>query len=84
MAFVSSSASIAALAFLFMTALFPNLIVSSIADDLSLSVYEASSSLATLKNMSLIALLGLPFVFAYTAVIYWTFWGKVQLGEHSY
>ena len=28
--------------------------------------------------------IGMPFVLAYTSVIYWTFRGKVQLGENSY
>jgi cytochrome d ubiquinol oxidase subunit II len=26
----------------------------------------------------------MPIVLAYTAVVYWTFRGKVKLGEHSY
>lgn len=83
-AFVSSSATIGAFAFLFMTALFPNLVVSSSNAAHSLTIWNAASSTATLMNMFIIACLGLPFVLAYTAVIYWTFWGKVRLGEHSY
>jgi cytochrome d ubiquinol oxidase subunit II len=31
-----------------------------------------------------IAFLGMPFVLAYTAVIYWVFRGKVELGSQSY
>jgi cytochrome d ubiquinol oxidase subunit II len=27
---------------------------------------------------------GMPAVLAYTAAVYWTFRGKVQLDEHSY
>jgi cytochrome d ubiquinol oxidase subunit II len=34
--------------------------------------------------MLVIAILGMPFVLAYTAVIYWVFRGKVQLGKFSY
>jgi len=34
--------------------------------------------------MLIIALVGMPFVVAYTAIIYWTFRGKVRLDEHSY
>jgi cytochrome d ubiquinol oxidase subunit II len=34
--------------------------------------------------MRTIAIVGMPFVLAYTAVIYWTFRGKVQLGKFSY
>jgi cytochrome d ubiquinol oxidase subunit II len=34
--------------------------------------------------MLLIAVIGMPCVLAYTAVIYWTFRGGVKLGDHSY
>ena len=29
-------------------------------------------------------LIGMPFVIAYTGIIYWAFRGKVRLDEHSY
>jgi cytochrome bd-type quinol oxidase subunit 2 len=32
----------------------------------------------------LIVAIGLPFVLTYTAAIYWTFRGKVVVGEDSY
>ncbi len=32
----------------------------------------------------MIALIGAPLVLAYTALVYWTFRGKVQIDEHSY
>ena len=38
----------------------------------------------TLRLMLVIAVLGLPFVLAYTATIYWVFRGKVQVGKFSY
>ncbi|MGZ8869197.1 MAG: cytochrome d ubiquinol oxidase subunit II, partial [Thermoanaerobaculia bacterium] len=65
-------------------ALHPNLLVSSLNDQWSLTLYNAASSQTTLKIMAIIAGLGMPFVLTYTAVIYWTFRGKVQIGEHSY
>ena len=34
--------------------------------------------------MRLIAILGIPFVLAYTAAIYWVFRGKVKSGTRSY
>jgi cytochrome d ubiquinol oxidase subunit II len=34
--------------------------------------------------MLLIALIGMPAVLSYTALVYWTFRGKVRLDEHSY
>ncbi len=83
-AFASSSATIAALTFLFGVALFPDLIHSSLNPDWSLNVYNAASSPKTLRIMLVIALLGMPFVLAYTAVVYWVFRGKVRLGKFSY
>ncbi len=83
-AFVSSSATIAALVFLFGIALYPNLIVSSADPRWSLTIANAASSDATLRIMRLIAFIGMPFVIAYTAVVYWVFRGKVQLSKLSY
>src|SRR5262249_51934942 len=83
-AFISSSCTIAAFTFLFGTALFPNLVVSSINPDYSLTVYRAASSEATLRLMTVIAFLGMPFVLSYTVIIYWVFRGKVQMGKFSY
>lgn len=83
-AFLSSSATIAAQTFLFGVALFPDLIHSSLNPDWSLNIYNASSSDKTLLIMATIAALGMPFVLAYTAVVYWLFRGKVQIGKFSY
>lgn len=83
-AFLSSCCSIAALVFLFGFALFPNLIASSTAEANHLTIYNAASSPATLRIMTWFAILGMPFVIAYTAVVYWTFRGEVRLDEHSY
>lgn len=83
-AFISSSCTIAALTFLFGIALFPNLITSSISPELSLTIYNASSSEKTLGIMQIIAFCGMPFVIAYTVIIYWVFKGKVELGKFSY
>jgi cytochrome d ubiquinol oxidase subunit II len=83
-AFISSSATIAALVFLFGMALFPNLIHSSLDPEWSLTIYNAASSQKTLSIMRTIAFIGMPFVLTYTGVIYWTFRGKVDLGKFSY
>ena len=83
-AFLSSSFIIAALVFLFGMAMFPNLVAASNDPAHSLTLYEAASSAKTLRIGLLIAAIGMPFVLSYTAVIYWTFRGKVQLGEGSY
>ncbi len=83
-AFISSVAAIAALSFLFGMAIFPHILVSSIDPAYSLTIYNAASSIKTLRIMRVIAFIGMPFVLTYTAVIYWVFRGKVKIGTHSY
>lgn len=83
-AFVSSCLTIAALVFLFGMALFPNLIVSSISPEYNLTIYNAASSQKTLGIALLIAVIGMPVVLTYTAIVYWVFRGKVELGKFSY
>ncbi len=83
-AFVSSCATIAALTFFFGVALFPDLVYSSLNPAWSLNVYNAASSPKTLAIMRNIAFIGVPFVLAYSAAIFWVFRGKVKLGHFSY
>jgi cytochrome d ubiquinol oxidase subunit II len=83
-AFLSSACTIAALTFFFGVALFPELVHSSLNPDWSLNVYNAASSQKTLAIMRNIAFMGIPFVLAYTAAIFWVFRGKVKLGHFSY
>lgn len=83
-AFLSSAGAIAGFTFLFGIALFPNLAVSSIDPAYSLTIYNAASSPKTLAIMRNVAFMGMPFVLAYTAVVYWVFRGKVELGKSSY
>jgi cytochrome d ubiquinol oxidase subunit II len=83
-AFISSCCTIAALAFLFSVAIFPNLVPSTLNADWNLTLYTARSSEKTLAIMLLIAVIGLPCVLSYTAVIYWVFRGKVKLDHSSY
>ena len=84
MAFASSSFLIVALVGLVGITLYPDLLISSLAAENSLTIYNAASSQKTLGIMAIIAGLGMPFVVTYTAIIYWTFRGKVRLGDHSY
>jgi cytochrome d ubiquinol oxidase subunit II len=83
-AFLSSAATIAAFTFLFGVALYPNMIVSTLGPKYNLTIYNASSTANTLTIMLIIAVVGMPFVLSYTAVVYWVFRGKVQLGKSSY
>jgi len=55
---------------------FPNLIRAAGDPALSITISNASTSLLTLKIMSVIALVGMPVVIAYTIVVYRIFKGK--------
>jgi cytochrome bd ubiquinol oxidase subunit II len=83
-AFISSICTLAAFTFLFGVAMYPNLLVSSDAPQYSLNIYNSASSHKTLGIMLIVAAMGLPCVLSYTAVVYWIFRGKVQLGKMSY
>ncbi len=83
-AFASSTVAIAALVALFGLALYPNLVTASNNPAYSLTVYNAASSPGTLKTMLWFALIGMPFVLVYSAVVYRAFKGHVRLGDHSY
>jgi cytochrome d ubiquinol oxidase subunit II len=83
-AFLSSSLTIATLVLLFAVAVFPNIVTASNNPAYSLTMRNASSSPKTLGIGLLIVAIGLPFVLTYTAAIYWTFRGKVVVGEDSY
>ena len=83
-AFLSSCASIAALLALFAIGLFPNIVLSNPDPQNSLNIYNAASSQKTLGIMLTIALIGVPFVLAYTISIYWIFRGKVKIDHMSY
>jgi cytochrome d ubiquinol oxidase subunit II len=83
-AFVASSVGIAGLMATAGVGLFPNLVPALGAPERSLTAFNASSSQTTLTAMLVVALVGMPLVLLYTAFIYRTFRGKVQLDEHSY
>lgn len=83
-AFLSSIVTICALVFQFAMAIYPNVVAASNDPALSWSMRDAASSDKTLGIGLLIAAIGFPFVAAYTAVVYWTFRGKVRLEENGY
>lgn len=83
-AFLSSCASIAALLSLFAFGIFPNFVLASNNTEYSLNIYNSASSQQTLNIMLIIAMIGVPFVLAYTISIYWIFRGKVKLTNMSY
>ncbi len=83
-AFLSSCAAMLLLLAIFGVGLYPDLIVSTPEVAHSLTIYNGSSSLKTLRIMLTIAIIGMPLVIAYTGIIYWVFRGKVKLDENSY
>jgi cytochrome d ubiquinol oxidase subunit II len=83
-AFLASSVSIAAQIGLAAVALFPRLVPARPDLARSLTIYNASSTPRTLTTMLIIALIGMPFVVAYTVIIYRVFKGKTVLNETSY
>ncbi len=82
-AFLSSAAAIIFLMMLFGIGIYPNMVY-GIPPEHSLTIYNSSSSDKTLNIMLIIAVIGIPFVLAYTAGIYWVFRGKVKLDAMSY
>ncbi len=83
-AFFTSSMIILALGTLFTVGIFPNLMLSSIDPELSVTLWNGRSSRATLEIMLIIAVIGMPCVLSYTAIIYWVFRGKTKLESNSY
>lgn len=84
-AFACSCINIICLMTLYAIGTFPNIMRATNApDELSLTVYNASSSLMTLEILLIMALIGMPIVCAYTVSVYWIFHGKVKLDHSSY
>jgi cytochrome bd ubiquinol oxidase subunit II len=61
---------------------FPNLIKAGNDQILSITIYNGSTGLRTLQLMSVIALVGMPVVVAYTIFVYRIFKGKAKPSEH--
>jgi cytochrome d ubiquinol oxidase subunit II len=77
-AFFQSSVAITCLMGLFGLGTFPTLVRSEPAVANSLTIYNASASDLTLTVMLIMAILGLPFVLAYTIAIYKVFGGRIS------
>jgi len=83
-AFISSTVAIICLMILFGIGMYPHMVYSQPILENSLTIYNAASSQATLKNILIIAIIGFPLVLSYTASIYWIFRGKVKIEAESY
>ena len=76
-AFVMTVAAIALTMVTHFVSLFPNVMLSTTDPAFSLTVYSASSSVYTLRLMSIVALIFLPILLGYQAWTYWTFRKRV-------
>ncbi len=88
-AFYASCLTIVMVTFTGVIGLFPNLIPSSISPDSSLTIFNSSSSVYTLKIMTVVALLFVPVVIAYQIWTYRVFRQKtgsldIADGKESY
>ncbi|MEW6752798.1 MAG: cytochrome d ubiquinol oxidase subunit II [Candidatus Latescibacterota bacterium] len=83
-AFLSSCATILLLVALFGLAQWPYLVPARDPSLAGWTVASAASSPKTLGVMLVVALVGMPLVLAYTAVVYWTFRGRVRLEGQGY
>ncbi len=84
LAFLSSCTMLLSILAMCGVALFPKLLPSSINLDYSLTIFNSSSTLPTLKVMFLIAMSGVPVVLIYTFFIYRIFKGKVDWAHDGY
>ncbi len=80
-AFYASGVLIFAVVFTGVVGLFPNLIPSSISPEYNLTIFNTSSSVYTLKIMTVVALIFVPIVIAYQAWVYRVFRGKLGIQE---
>lgn len=83
-AFVASATMIGLLLATVGAGMYPVLLPSSTDAAYDLTVHNAASAPETLTVMTVIAVIGIPFVFIYTAGVYFFFRGRVVLDEESY
>ncbi len=83
-AFLASATMIALLMATVAAGLYPVLLPSSTDPTFDLTVHNAASAEPTLRVMTVIAVIGMPFVLLYTAGVYYFFRGKVVLDDQSY
>ncbi|MCX7959904.1 MAG: cytochrome d ubiquinol oxidase subunit II, partial [Deltaproteobacteria bacterium] len=81
--FLMSSLFIVSLMLIFGAGNYPYFVPSADSSG-GLDIYNSASTPATLRNMLIIVLLGLPFVVFYTIYVHKVFSGKVKEGENLY
>ena len=80
-AFVFSSLTLACVIMTAGIAMFPFIMPSSTVPDVSLTMWDATSSLMTLKLMTIAAIIFVPIILAYTAWCYYKMFGRIT-GQH--
>lgn len=83
-AFLFSALSLAMMLIIVAVELYPVIIFSTGDAANHITVYNAAASSKTLGIMLTMAAIGVPLIATYTYFVYKTFWGKVELDEHSY
>lgn len=83
-AFVFSGITVALLLVTVAMELYPTIIIDTTGAGNDITVYNGVASNKSLSIMLVFVAIGAPLVLSYTAFVYKTFWGKVQLDEHSY
>ncbi|MFK7905347.1 MAG: cytochrome d ubiquinol oxidase subunit II [Chitinophagales bacterium] len=83
-AFLFSSLAICLLFIIVAIELYPVILFSTIDPQYHITVYDAASSIKTLKIMLTFAAIGVPLIASYTFFVYRTFRGVVKLDETSY
>ncbi|MFH1571450.1 MAG: cytochrome d ubiquinol oxidase subunit II [Gemmatimonadota bacterium] len=78
-AFIMSGLTIVCATLTIFIGLYPRVMVSSLDEAWSLTIYNASSSSYTLAVMSIVALIFVPFVLAYQGWTYWVFRQRVRV-----
>jgi len=76
--FIASKLSVAMIIATVGLAMFPVILPSSTNPSHSLTIFDASSSRATLRNMLLATAIFMPIILLYTAWVYSVLWGKVS------
>jgi cytochrome d ubiquinol oxidase subunit II len=81
-AFIATGLAIVMTVITVFRGLYPRVMVSSLNPDWSLTIHNAASSPYTLRAMSIVAAIFIPFVLLYQAWSYYTFRGRVMKDHH--
>ncbi|WP_018341046.1 cytochrome d ubiquinol oxidase subunit II [Corynebacterium caspium] len=81
--FLLSALAVLAVAGLMFGTIFPNVMPTSLADGANMTIWDAASNPYTLRFMTWVAIIMVPFVLAYQAWTYWVFSKRLQAESAS-